>query len=140
MLSKLMQIMLLDTCNTLWAVVSPGHMLHYKGRKTTVSKCLLLWSRRCPAPWTNKLTLNMSNLFKNKLTLAHLLMLKTAALRRPCCEFALFQFSILVRLFIPTYFVKCTQRQLKLNSKASYPSSGLSEAKWNFAVACLCYP
>ena len=45
---------------------------------------------------------------------------KTAALTRACCEFALFQFSILVGLFIPTYFVKCMQRQLNLNSKASF--------------------
>ena len=52
--------------------------------------------------------------------MCNLLMHKTAALTRACCEFALFQFSILVGLFIPTYFVKCTQRQLNLNSKASF--------------------
>ena len=53
-----------------------------------------------------------------------LLTLKIAALTRACYEFALFQFSILVGSFIPTYLVKCTQRQLKLNSKGPYPSSG----------------
>ena len=42
----------------------------------------------------------------------HFLTLITAALRRACYEFALFQ--SLSQLFVPTYFVKCRRTELEL--------------------------
>ena len=96
--------------STLRAVVSPGRTLRYATKREKP-----LSAQPFPSlikPPFSAIDEQLIFVKKQVKALGHFLTLITAALRRACYEFALFQ--SLSQLFVPTYFVKCRRTKLEL--------------------------